>query len=1007
MWEPYTHTSHRGNPLRRIFTFAVSAIVAAFLYILIINPAVNAADTATWSGDDIVYDDTTYVPTKASSANLTSLKAGTVFYQHLNLSDGGKAYSISFPSGNVNSASSASYAIYNLDNSKYGKLVTSKDIAITPKNKSTATTDAYWKDGNIIYKNVTYVGDSSGKPFVSTGSNPPLVNGAQYYQHLDLGSNKAYYIYFGSSTSPPDEKTAGYQTFDIGANSTFVNPGKVQVISITPVNGTSSTGASTTDADATSCDVDGIGWIVCPVSNFLAKGMDNIFDLLKGFLIVQPLATDTSNSLYKTWNYVRSIANIAFVIAFLIIIYSQITNVGITNYAIKKLLPRLIIAAVLVNISYFICAIAVDASNIIGDSLQKVLISIRAATGGPNTNDVSSWESITGYILSGSTAATAAGVGIATTVIATGGSGAAAVILLIPILVGLLLAVLVALIVLAARQALIIILIIVSPLAFVAYLLPNTEKWFERWRKLLLDMLMFFPIFSLIFGGSQLAGFLIIQNANQINVILLGMFVQVAPLVLTPLLIRFSGDVVGKIAGMVNNPKKGLLDRTRNWAQDRSQALAANNLGRTDPVRNRQVFRRYALGADMRRRTREGRKAMSNVRSDARWANSEQFAAIDQQQRFAQDQKGLGESLSEQRYAESKTVVGAVRNLDVNINNAKLDVENAKTRADLDYQSNQDPTIVERRLQQRVTADSLAAVKSTEDAKFEEFRAGSSAAFPATAAAARMFSQSQIDTRLLALNGIRSSLAKQIQVETRTTQLLDNTERIDGRLIRSYTGGINSKGADRALALALTEQHKAHVESIANADAIIERMNLDANDTLQVAKNISVKGIVVSSDIQEAAVKKVAAGGVMTSIFELLEGSNKLNLTPSGNEELRIAMVEALRGNTGRPKFLGFGILDQLTQGIARGVDQPTVDDWIKSMILDGKLSANELATQDKDTIVRISQGIARLPKTPAFSVALGGLRQEIINLKANGQLWDKAGERKSAINDIEHLTSR
>jgi uncharacterized membrane protein YhaH (DUF805 family) len=73
------------------------------------------------------------------------------------------------------------------------------------------------------------------------------------------------------------------------------------------------------------------------------------------------------------------------------------------------------------------------------------------------------------------------------------------------------------LLIMAARQALIIILIIVSPLAFVCYLLPGTEKWFKKWRDSFLTMLVFFPAFAVVFGGAQLAGIIIIQNASGSN----------------------------------------------------------------------------------------------------------------------------------------------------------------------------------------------------------------------------------------------------------------------------------------------------------------------------------------------------------------------------------------------------------------------------------------------------------------------------------------------------------
>ena len=84
----------------------------------------------------------------------------------------------------------------------------------------------------------------------------------------------------------------------------------------------------------------------------------------------------------------------------------------------------------------------------------------------------------------------------------------------------------------------------------------------------MMTLLLLFPIFSVIFSGAQLAGLAIIQNAGgSILTIILGMAVQVAPIVVTPMLVKFSGGVISKIAGIVNNPNKGLIDRTRNWSQ--------------------------------------------------------------------------------------------------------------------------------------------------------------------------------------------------------------------------------------------------------------------------------------------------------------------------------------------------------------------------------------------------------------------------------------------------------
>ena len=114
--------------------------------------------------------------------------------------------------------------------------------------------------------------------------------------------------------------------------------------------------------------------------------------------------------------------------------------------------------------------------------------------------------------------------------------------------------------------------VFLAPLAFAANILPNTEKWFEKWKDLFVTMLVMFPIVSLLFGGAQLAGMVIISNANgNIITLVLGMAVQVIPLAVTPMITKLSGSLLGKFAGMVNNPNKGPFDTAKNWTRDMRQ----------------------------------------------------------------------------------------------------------------------------------------------------------------------------------------------------------------------------------------------------------------------------------------------------------------------------------------------------------------------------------------------------------------------------------------------------
>jgi hypothetical protein len=270
-----------------------------------------------------------------------------------------------------------------------------------------------------------------------------------------------------------------------------------------PPSGDTGDGGAEED-DPTTCAITGIGWIICPVLNFMAEVTDGAYAFIERFLQVQPLLlTGETEGMYKAWEVMRNFANVVFVIAFLIIIFSQITSLGITNYGIKKMLPRLIVAAILVNTSYWICAIAVDVSNIAGGTLTGLFNSIGASIDIGVKSDWSTgngWQGIVGAILvSGVIGGGLLYIGLAA---------------LVPVLTASLVAVLFIFIILIIRQILIILLIVISPLAFVAYLLPNTERLFTQWRNLLQGLLIAYPIISLIFGASALASIIISAGAQ-------------------------------------------------------------------------------------------------------------------------------------------------------------------------------------------------------------------------------------------------------------------------------------------------------------------------------------------------------------------------------------------------------------------------------------------------------------------------------------------------------------
>ena len=379
---------------------------------------------------------------------------------------------------------------------------------------------------------------------------------------------------------------------------------------------TNAEGENSEDTDTCYDQVGAIGWLVCPSTGVLGKAIDAIYEQIEKLLVVDPVTTDGSSPIFKVWEIMRDITNVVFVIVLLLIVYSHITGLGLSNYNIKKALPKLVVAAVLVNMSYLICALAVDASNIIGANLKGVFTSIEEsaiASGGLGDAAKITWTQLTGVLIGGGAIAGVA-IGVA------GGLGA----LLWPLIVALLggiLSVLVGLITIGMRQALISVLIMIAPLAFVAYMLPNTESWFKKWKDIFISMLIFYPMFSLLFGASQLAGWAIIAsslaNSNMFGVVL-GLAVQVFPLFLSVSLLKMSGTVLGKVSSKLD----GLANRPRGALKDygRARGELARNRYISESMRPSAGLRRYMDGRQRRREidlenATKTRKSLAEIRA--------------------------------------------------------------------------------------------------------------------------------------------------------------------------------------------------------------------------------------------------------------------------------------------------------------------------------------------------------------------------------------------------------
>lgn len=685
------------------------------------------------------------------------------------------------------------------------------------------------------------------------------------------------------------------------------------VYSFTPPDTYSQTDSSTISIDppsenstSTSCDVQGIGWFICPVSNWLADGIDFMYSALQQFLKTKPLETTNQNSgIYLAWVIMRNISNVAFIVAFLVIIYSQLTSVGISNYGVKKMIPRLVIAAVLVNLSFTICAILLDLSNIAGYAFQDAFMGIKntISTVGENTSTWT-WSEVISTALSNG--ALAIGAITFTTELLP---------MLVPAATLAGLTLLLILLIMAARQALIIILIIISPLAFVCYLLPGTEKWFKKWRDSFLTMLVFFPAFSVVFGGAQLAGILIIQNASGPNgaiMHVLGMLVQIIPLAITPLIMKFSGGVLGKFAGIVNDKNKGLYDRSKNWAKGRreiirNKKLANPNMSRFNPNR----LRRWT---DHNGRALKKDLETSQKNAENSFRDTARYKRLDMSARQATRRADLLSAQDDNRYLEATQGYMA------------------------------DDIYDKRPAYDRALRVVSARYSTWRDAKSYQQQAQF------------MSDIKDLETEIATAGLIKNNAQRQQHSEF-AEQLINNKElreKAGGHVFTDENG--NLIGANAALASAIATSRSEYAKSVDEARQIIKHYKLSSEQRQGLALNkgsIPLSGGVnLSGDsifVREAAIEEQIKYGTATEVAELLS-----ELPPEFRASAASALAES--GIKNRASFMGGKLIDDTLKGVINNRDD--LMNYFANWLEGGKYKPETLATTDADAVKLLMEAV-------------------------------------------------
>lgn len=308
--------------------------------------------------------------------------------------------------------------------------------------------------------------------------------------------------------------------------------------------------ANDTTATSKACKQDIAGWILCPLAQGLGGLVDGAYGIIGGWMleINSKSIFDADGGGFSAYKTFLPIANIILAIMFLLIIYSEATGNGfgaLTNYSVKKLLPKVIVYAIIVNISWWLCAAAVDISNILGANLTGMFGDITDKI--PQPSGAAAWANIAILAIGG-----------------VGGVAIAQMSLFFPLALCALAAIVILFLIMILRDGLVVLLCAIAPIAIAMALLPNTAKWYKRWFNTLLSMLIIYPMVSLLFGACNLASALIATSSSGMSEFVLNLMaaaVAVVPLLITPFVVLkiFSAvpGIGGAVAGMANKKLKG------------------------------------------------------------------------------------------------------------------------------------------------------------------------------------------------------------------------------------------------------------------------------------------------------------------------------------------------------------------------------------------------------------------------------------------------------------------
>ncbi|HSD56482.1 MAG TPA: hypothetical protein VLA92_05035 [Candidatus Saccharimonadales bacterium] len=356
-------------------------------------------------------------------------------------------------------------------------------------------------------------------------------------------------------------------------------------------------------------------------------------------VIVQMLTIDVndifddsamSNSYHLAWNSFRIFALGLIVIAALVMVVSQAAGVEILDaYTVRKVLPRLLFAAIFIALSWDILEFLATLSNEAGQGIRTLIYA-----------PFSDITSVGGNIGGGSL--------FALTLIGTGGALALGWAGLLSFVVTAIIASLTALFVLIVRKIIIIILIIMAPFAIAAGILPNTEKIYSFWKSAMASMLLVFPIImAFIAIGRVFSAIAFTSPGIQIVNQLIAFIAYFAPYFLITMAFKMAGGLMGKLSGVASQQTKGLSGSMKSFRgkkiqENMGKMASGNRFQDSNPIARK--FNSATFNATMMAKSpsKAGLNPLGYITSSGRRQNALLREKMREQQRMMNAAKFAG-----------------------------------------------------------------------------------------------------------------------------------------------------------------------------------------------------------------------------------------------------------------------------------------------------------------------------------------------------------------------------